>query len=177
MCGQQAYLLYTMLNIQHSQLPCLIPCISLKPFPHLVDSICHLSLLTPTPHSPALLCFLHSLPSFATLFSFMLFWEVFFLFFSISYVIYIHLSFASLFSSLYPSIFPSEPLSRSPSVSSLQCKSNTCNALLPEFSHLNDICGLAISDSFRQEMRANHSPTLTPHQLLLFVFTTQICCP
>lgn len=53
--------------------PALNP-ISLKPFPHLALSICHLSLLTtPTLQFPALLCFPHSLPSFAILFNFMLF--------------------------------------------------------------------------------------------------------
>lgn len=64
MNNEEAFLLYTTLNMQNSQLPCFIPSISLKPFPHLAHSICHLSLLAaPTLHTPALLCFLHSLPS------------------------------------------------------------------------------------------------------------------
>lgn len=99
------------------------------------------------------------------------------IFFSIPCVIHIHLSSVSLSSSLYSYISSCEPLSHSHSVSSLQRGSSTCPTTLPVVSHLKDICGLAISDSFRQEMRANLSPSLTPHQLLLFVFTAQICCP
>lgn len=45
MNNQEAFPLYTMLNMQNSQLPCFIPSISLKPFPHLAHSICHLSTL------------------------------------------------------------------------------------------------------------------------------------
>ncbi len=182
MNNQEVFLLYTMLNMQNSQLPCFIPSISLKPFPHLAHSICHLSLspiysqlplfilllycascvlFLPSPSSSALCCFSKYFSSLS------------------SYLIYIHLSFATLFFSLYPSISPSEPslLLLLPLSNSLQCKSSTCDTLLPVSSHLNEMCGPAISDSSRQEVRANLSPTSTPHQLLLFVFITQICCP
>lgn len=69
MNNQEAILLYTMLNTQNSQLSCFIPSISLKPFPHLAHSICHLSL---HPLFIPLLCYASCilflpLPSFSTL--------------------------------------------------------------------------------------------------------------
>lgn len=86
MNNQEAFLLYTMQNMQNSQLPCFIPSISLKPFPHLAHSICHLSLsifsqlplfilllccascvlFLPSPSSSALCCFLSIFPLFPT---------------------------------------------------------------------------------------------------------------
>lgn len=181
MHNQEAFLLYTMLNTQNSQLPCFITSISLKPFPHLAHSICHLSLLTaPTLHSPSLLCFLCSLPSFAILSYFVLFFKVFLLSFFFPFPT-ASISTCPLQPYSHPDIHLLSPLSLlflSPPLStSLQCESSTCDTLLPVSSHLNEMCGLAISDSSRQEVRANLSPTSTPHQLLLFVFITQICCP
>ena len=60
-CGmnnQEAFSLYTMLNMQNSQLPCFIASVSLKPFPHLAHSICHLSHTASLPSShSAFSCF------------------------------------------------------------------------------------------------------------------------
>lgn len=169
---QEAFLLYTILNMQYLQLSCFIPSISLKLFPYLAHSICHSSLLAaPTLHSTASLCFPQSLPCFAIFYSFLLFFKVYFLHLSLPHLIYFHLSSAAFLSSLYASIFP---LSLLFSSLSPQCESSTCDTLLPVSSHLNGMCGLAISDSSLQEVRANLSPTSTPRRVLLFVFITQI---
>ena len=155
--------------MQNSQLPCFTPCISLKPFPHLARSICHLSLLpAPTLHSPALLCLPHSLPSFAIIFSFVLYFKVLFLFFLRFQSHLFPLASRTLFSPLCL-FFPLSPFLSLPLCISPQCENSTCDTLLPVSSHLNGMCGLAVSDSSRQEVRANLSPTSTPRLLLLFV--------
>lgn len=181
-CLNNDVMLRARMNDQQAYLQCLIckyASLDLYPVspssfsPRLAHSICHLArLTTPTTHSAALFCFLHSLASFATFFGFNVVTEsIFFILFSISYVVFsIHLCSASVLSSLYPSTLPSELHSDCLLPSYQQCKSSTGDTALPVVSRLNDIFGLALSDCSRQEMKTNLSPRLTPHLLLLFVF-------
>lgn len=161
MNNQEAFLLYTMQNMQNSQLPCFIPSISLKPFPHLAHSICHLS--THSSHS-SFTCFV-MLPAFSSSQRRPL--QLYVVFQSISLV------FSPPFPTLSISTCPIQPhahpyiyfpplsllVSSLPLCISPQCKSCTCDTLLQVSSHLNGMCGLAISDSSRQEVRANLYPT------------------
>lgn len=174
---QEAFLLYTILNMQNSQLPCFIPSISLKPFPYLAHSICHFFLLAaPTLHSTVLPCYASHilflpLPSSSAFCCFSKYFSSFSSFPTSS------ISTCPLQPSSHPCIHLFPPLSLLFFSLSLQCESSTCDTLLPVSSHLNGMCGLAISDSSQQEVRANLSPTSTPHRRLLFVFITQICYP
>lgn len=160
-----------MVNMQ-IRFPWFIPCVSLKLFPSL--SPLHLPSRS-THNSHYSLCCFVLLPAFSCFLCHPLwfqcrYWKHFFVLFSISYVVCVHLSSASMLSSLYPSTLPSELHSACQLPSYQQCKSSTGDTALPVVSRLNDIFGLALSDSSRQETKTNLSPTLTPHLLLLFVF-------
>lgn len=121
---------------------------------HLPEALPSLSLLHLPFLSSLFFCCFVMLPAFS---SFILCCFVLF-FFSYHFLPH-HLSSATSFfipvSNCFSSLQPPSPL---PAVWRLYQHHSA-----PISSHLNGMCGLAVSDSSRQEVRGNLSPTSTPH--------------